>query len=127
MKKYHSMISETLTFKTNIIGVTALFRKGKRRYLTNLHELFSIAHNKKMLKHSSTNIKISCINTVEALLETIISTKKIHLISTKELASKYSHQIENIETKNARMSNVTKTRRLLQKPLQSNYIISSTK
>ena len=122
MKKYHSMISETLTFKTNIIGVTALFRKGKRRYLTNLHELFSIAHNKKMLKHSSTNIKISCINTVEALLETII-----HLISTKELASKYSHQIENIETKNARMSNVTKTRRLLQKPLQSNYIISSTK
>ena len=76
MKKYHSMISETLTFKTNIIGVTALFRRGKRRYLTNLHELFPIAHNKKMLKHSSTNIKINCINTVQALLETIISTKK---------------------------------------------------
>lgn len=103
MKKYQSMISETLTFKTNIIGVTALFRRGKRRYLTNLNEPFSIEHNKKMLKHSSTNIKVNCINTVQALLETIIITKKIHLISTKELASKYSQQIENIKTKNARM------------------------
>ena len=69
------MNSETLTCKTNIVGVTSLFRKGKRRYLTNLNKLFSNEHNKKLLKHSSTNIKINCINTVQALPEANISPK----------------------------------------------------
>ena len=70
------MNSETLTYKTNIVGVTSLFRTGKRRYLTNLNKLFSIEHNKKLLKHSSTNIKKSCINTGQALPEANISPKK---------------------------------------------------